>query len=171
MSMKNNIAIYIIQFIVLVLFQVLILNNIQLNGYINPYLYILFIITLPFETNFSLVMVLGFFLGLSVDMFSNTMGMHAAATVVMSFSRPAFIRLLIPKNDFDAFPQPTLKELGLSRFVSFALFLTLIHHFALFFIEVFKINFFFSTFFRVIASSIFTILLIIFVQYLFAKKK
>lgn len=169
--MKNNFIIYIVRFVVLVLVQVLILNNVQLNGYINPYLYILFIITLPFETNPSLVMVLGFVLGLSVDMFSNTMGMHTSATVLMSFVRPAVIRLLIPKNDFDAFPTPSLKELGLSRFVSFALFLTLVHHFALFYIEVFKFSYFFSTFFRVICSSIFTILLIIFVQYLFSKKK
>ncbi|MEI7594806.1 MAG: rod shape-determining protein MreD [Bacteroidota bacterium] len=169
--MKINFLIYIFRFIALILLQVLILNNVQFSGYINPFVYILFIITLPFDTNPSFVMALGFILGISIDMFSNTMGMHTTATVLMCFVRPAFIRLLIPKNDFDAFPSPTHKELGLNRFLSFSIFLTLVHHFALFYIEVFKISYFFSTFFRAITSSIFTILLIIFIQYLFSKKK
>ena len=168
---SNNSLIHVLRFFLLVLVQVLVLNNIEFSGFINPYLYILFIILLPFDMAPWLVMILGFLLGISVDMFSNTMGMHATATVLMAFLRPQVIRLMIPKNDFDAFPNPNMFELGMSRFVYYALFLTLIHHFTLFYVEVFHFKYFFSTFFRAILSSLFTILLIIFVQYLFFKKK
>ena len=77
--MINNILKHSVRFVFLVLLQVLILNNIQLNGFINPYLYILFIIMLPFEIPVWLLMLLAFVMGISIDMFLNTMGIHVCA--------------------------------------------------------------------------------------------
>ena len=80
----NQILKNIIRFVVLVFIQVAILNNIQISGFINPYMYVLFILLLPFETPNWILLVLSFFLGLSIDIFSNTLGMHASASVFMA---------------------------------------------------------------------------------------
>ena len=77
--MKSDVFTNSIRFIVLVLTQVLILNHINLFGYVNPYLYILFIILYPLTGNKSLLIALGFILGLTMDMFGDSGGIHAAA--------------------------------------------------------------------------------------------
>ena len=82
-------------FISLVLVQVLVLNYIQFSGYINPYIYVLFVLLLPVSTPRYAVVMLGFFIGLVIDIFSNTAGMHASATTFMAFVRPYVINLII----------------------------------------------------------------------------
>ena len=81
-----------IRFIILVLLQVLVLNHINFLGYINPYLYILFIILYPVKNSRSLFIFLSFLLGISVDLFSDSGGVHAAASVTLAFIRPAFLK-------------------------------------------------------------------------------
>ena len=78
---------YFLAFVFLILFQVLVLNNLHLSIYLNPYAYILFILILPFETPGWLVLSLGFVLGLIMDAFCNTLGMHSVATVLLAFLR------------------------------------------------------------------------------------
>src|SRR5674476_97570 len=85
---------YIIMFVVLVLVQVLILNNIQFSGLINPYMYILFILLLPFTIPGYLLLGLSFLLGISIDIFTNTPGIHAGATVLLGFMRPGIAMLI-----------------------------------------------------------------------------
>lgn len=170
--MKNsNYLLHLIRLVTLILAQVLILNQLPLGGYILPYVYILFIILLPFETGAGWVMILGLISGLAMDMFSDTIGMHASACVFMAFIRPAAIRLLIPKDDFDSFPQPTLKELGFNRLFTYTLILAFAHHAFLFYVEVFHFTRFFSTLFRSIASTLLTVTIIMLIQYLFSSKK
>ena len=96
----------IIRFLILILFQVLVLDNILLNGYLNPYFYVLFIILMPFETPRWLLLISGFLLGLSVDLFENTLGMHAAATVFMALVRPWVLSIFAPRDGYepDTFP-------------------------------------------------------------------
>ena len=157
---------HIINFIFLILFQVLILNNIQISGYINPYLYVLFIILLPFETPKWMLLITGFMLGLSIDIFSNSMGMHAFATVLIAFLRPYIIKYIAPREGYDTGTQPNLNFFGADWFIKYAIILILIHHFALFFMEAFKFQQFFATLLRVILSSIFTLLLVVLSQLL-----
>ena len=83
----------ILRFVLLVLVQVLVLNNIQFLGYLNPYLYILFILALPVRLRQWIVLLLAFVLGLTIDAFSNTMGLHAFATVFMAFFRLPIIKM------------------------------------------------------------------------------
>ena len=87
------------RFFFLVFFQVLILNNIQLGGYINPYFYIYFILLLPFETPRWLLLILSFLLGLTIDVFVNTPGVNAAACVLMAFARPFVITSISTGTD------------------------------------------------------------------------
>ncbi|HLC83855.1 MAG TPA: rod shape-determining protein MreD [Bacteroidia bacterium] len=169
--MTNTIIRNIIRFFVLVLVQVLVVKNIELGRFINPFLYVLFILVLPFETPKWLLLVASFFLGITIDMFYDTSGMHAAACVLMAYVRPGILKLFSPRDCYEFGTQPSIQYLGTPWFLSYAGILVLIHHLVLFYIEIFRFSEFFSTFFRVIVSSIFTLLLVVISQYLFQRKK
>ena len=169
--MVNTIGRNIIRFFVLVLVQVLVIKNIELGRFINPFVYVLFMIVLPFETPKWMLLIIGFVLGLTIDMFYDTMGMHAAACVFIAFVRPSVLNWFSPREGYEFGMQPTIQYLGVPWFLSYSAILIVLHHFVLFFIEVFRFSEFFSTLFRVIISSIFTLLLVVVSQYLFHKKK
>jgi rod shape-determining protein MreD len=166
MILKNS-----LRFIIVLLLQILVFNNIQLNGYINPFFYILFILLLPFETPPWLLIGSSFLLGLSVDIFSHSYGMHAAASVFIAYLRPSIVRFIHSKKEFEAGILPTMAHLGFRWFISYASLMVFIHHFIYFFLEVFRLNDFFNTFYRVIYSSIATIIVIIAEQFLFFKER
>lgn len=169
--MVNVILRNIIRFLVLIFVQVLVIKNIELGRFINPFIYVLFIIVLPFETPKWLLLLSAFVLGITVDMFYNTAGMHAAAAVFMAYMRPGVLKLFSPRDGYEFGTQPTIQYLGVPWFLSYSGILILFHHLVLFYIEAFRFSEFFSTFFRVIISSIFTLLLVVVSQYLFQRKK
>ena len=169
--MISDIIKNIFRFFFLVLFQVLILNNIQLSGYLNPFLYVLFILMLPFQTPKWLVLILAFVTGISVDMFSNTGGMHAAASVLMAFLRQPILKLISPRDGYDLVQSPTIRQFGFGWFFSYVGVLVFIHHLCLFYTETFRFTEFFSTFLRVILSTLFTLSLIFVSQFFFSNSK
>ena len=156
--------------VLLVLLQVLLLDHIQLGGYINPYFYVLLILLLPFETPKSLLLLVGFLLGLIIDIFSNTLGMHASATTLMAFFRPGVINIISSRDNIENNVQPRLAHMGFNWFLKYTIFLVLIHHFFLFFIEVFTFKEFEYTLLRGALSSLFTIVLILISQLLIYKE-
>jgi len=163
--MIKEIVKYILRFVILVLIQILIFNNIELSGYINPFIYILFILLLPFDTPGWLLLILGFLLGISIDIFSDTLGMHTIATTLMAFLRPFVLDIIAPRDGYETGSNPTISFYGLSWFFRYAAILTVIHHFVLFYIEIFHFGGFFSTLLRVILSSAVTLFLIILSQF------
>lgn len=167
--MTSKVFINIIRFLILVFLQVFILENINLRGYINPYLYVYFILLLPFETPGWLLLISSFVLGFSIDTFLGTLGIHTASSVLMAFSRPLVIKAIPSRKDFEPGMKPSISDLGFLWFFSYSLILILVHHLALFYIEVFRFTDFFNTFLRVVISSFFTLLLVIIAQYLFFK--
>jgi len=167
--MSNNFWGNIIRFFVLIFLQVLILDNINFGGHINPYLYIYFILLLPFEVPGWLLLISSFILGFSIDIFSGTLGMHTASSVLMAFARPVIIKSIGSSKEFESGMQPSIHDLGFRWFFTYSLILIFIHHLALFYIEVFRFSGFFNTFQRVIYSTIFTAILVIITQYLFYK--
>ena len=164
--MIRQVSRYFLQFLVLVLLQVFILNNVQLGGFINPYIYILFIILLPVNTPKWLLLVLGFVLGLSIDLFSHTPGMNSSASVFLAFIRPYILEIVAPREGYEKDSSPRIKIYGFTWFLRYAFIMVLAHHFVLFYIEVFRFSDFFLTFSRVILSTIFSTLLIVTSQYL-----
>lgn len=155
----------IIRIILLVFFQIFILNNIQFSGYVNPYFYTLFIILLPFETPGWLLLTLGFILGITIDVFSNTPGLHASATVFMAFLRPLVLDYFAPRDGYVPSTFPRVYYYGLGWFFQYSAILILAHHFFLFYIEVFRLSDFLITFYRVILSTLFTLFLVVISQY------
>jgi rod shape-determining protein MreD len=169
--MNNLILRNILRFILLVFLQVLVFDNFHFNGYINPYIYVLFVLLLPFETPPWLLLISAFLIGFSIDLFSETMGMHTAASVFMAFCRPAILRMVSSSKDYEVGINPGIKDLGINWFLNYTLFLVFLHHLAYFYLEVFSFHEFFYTFSRVIISTLFTTLFIIIGQYLFYIKK
>jgi hypothetical protein len=161
----------IARFVLLLMLQILVFNRIDFYGFLNPYIYILFILLLPFETPGWLLLLLSFITGFSVDLFNGTLGLHAAASVFAGFARPAIVKLVGEKPDYDITTQPTLREMGFKWFLAYAATLTFLHHLALNFIDVFSFREFWQTFLRVILSSVFTLLFILIIQYIFTSRK
>jgi len=168
--MIKQIPRYIISFLLLVLLQVLILNNIQLGGFINPYVYILFILILPFHTPKWLLLILGFLLGLSIDLFTNTLGMHSSATVFIAFLRPFVLKIISPRDGYESETSPTVNFYGINWFIRYSFILVFAHHLFLFYIEVFRFSDFFTTLLRVILSSVVSLLVIFISQYFYRNK-
>lgn len=160
----------IFMFFIIILIQVLLLDNILLNGYLNPYFYVLFILLIPFDTPRWLLLVIGFLLGLSIDLFSNTLGMHTAATVFMAFLRPWALSIFSPRDGYEPDSYPRIHYYGLNWFARYAIILTFFHHIVLFYIEVFQFQDFFSTFLRVILSTFLSVSTIIISQYFIFRK-
>jgi hypothetical protein len=170
--MNREIVENIIRFVVLILLQGLVLINMNLyDGSMQIYYYILFILLLPLRTPPALTMFLAFILGLCVDMFYNTMGVHASACLVIGFARGRILELLAPRDGYDIKDRPTVSGLGLSWFVQYAVLVTLIHHIWLFLIEAFKVEGILSTLGSAFLSVLFTFLVLVLGQFLFHRQR
>lgn len=110
-------------FIGLVLLQVLVLNRMHINGYATPFFFIYFILKYNSGVNRNTLMLWAFFLGLSVDVFSNTPGMNAAAATVLAFLREPVLRLVTLRDSADDFV-PGIKSMGISPFFRYILLCT-----------------------------------------------
>ncbi len=155
---------YSASFFLLILLQGLILNNVELGGFVVPLLYVFFILSLPFETPSWLVLILGFVLGVATDSFASTLGMHASATVFLAFCRHYVLKLTAPRGGYDFGAKPSVQDLGVTWYLFYAGVLILLHHLFLFYIESFKLSQFFFTFGRALASAFFTLVLVMVVQ-------
>lgn len=160
---------YLVIFIVLVLVQVLILNNIQFSGFVNPYIYILFILLLPFTIPGYMLLGLSFILGLTIDIFNNTPGVHAGATVLLGFLRPAIGDLISSREMIEKGNSPNMKQLGFASFLKYTVIAVFIHHLFLFYAEAFSFSGFFNTLLRCILSSAFSIVIILSSQFILFK--
>lgn len=168
--MLRGIVQYFTGFIFFVALQVFILNKIQLSGYINPFMYIAFILLLPFETPRWLLLFVSFFLGSSIDIFTDTLGMHASATLFIGFLRPYILKSIAPREGYETASMPRIKSLGPGWFIRYTLILTLLHHFFLFSVEIFRVSAIFFIFGRTILSVLFTTFLIAGSQYFIYKR-
>ena len=161
---------HIIRFIGIMLLQVLILNQVNVaNGMINPYIYPLIILLLPLSVPSWLIMSIAFFTGLGIDMFTNTIGLHASALVAMAFFRSTVLRILTPIHGYDQHDQPFLGYMGWRWFLTYASLLFVIHHVVFFFIEIFSFQFLGSTLLKILLSSVISIVLAVIFEMIFYK--
>ena len=166
--MIKKYTLYIIKFILLVLLQVLILDNFLLFGYINPYVYIIFILFLPTSINRSVLLIVAFILGICIDLFNDTGGVHAAATLIIAFVRPFILRLSFGLS----YDYNTLK-IAKADFKSQFLYITImiaIHHIFLFSFEYFSLDFFIKIVKNTVLSLVVTEIFIIILMKLFNYK-
>jgi len=158
-------------FVVLIALQVFVLNNINLGGYINPYIYILFILLLPFSIPGWLLLVIGFITGFAVDYSMNTLGLHTSATLVLSFVRPFVLSWMSYRDDLNRFDSPGIGNSGVEWFVRYVLIMVFIHHFTLFIFETFSFYHFHMTLLRILLSSLVTSFFIVILELLRSGRK
>lgn len=167
----NKTMLQIIRFVVLVLFQVLVINHIRLGGYVHPHIYLIFIMLLPFNTPKWQLLVLGFVLGLSIDLFTGTPGLHAGATTLMAFCRPSIIKLVSGNLKFENIQEPSLGQIDGMWMFRYVLCMVIVHHFALFFLESFSFHLIGQVLLRILLSVPVSIFLIMMILYIFKREK
>ncbi|MDC7994289.1 rod shape-determining protein MreD [Altibacter sp. HG106] len=146
------------RFIIVLLLQVLLLNHINFLGYINPYLYLLFILLFPFTGNKSLLIVLSFLLGLFVDIFGDSGGVHAAASVFVAWVRPWLLKFSFGVSyEYNAV---RVSKGALSQQLTFISIFVFLHHLVLFSMEVFNVSHILLILQSTLFNSLFSILVI-----------
>ncbi len=163
----NKTALNIIRFVVLVLAQVLMVNHIRLGGYVHPYIYVIFIMLLPIHIQDWQLLLLGFLLGLCVDLFTSTPGLHAGATTLMAFCRPALLRLVNGNQKFENIHDPNLEQLGGVWFLRYTFSMVFVHHSALFLLESFSLSLIGQVLLRILISVPVSVFLIMMFLYIF----
>lgn len=162
--MNSTLFVNIFRFILLLAVQIIIFNNMNFFGYISPYPYVLFMILYPVNGNKSGLLAASFFLGLCMDLFSNSGGFHSSACLILAYYRPYLFRVAFGLS----YEYQTIKlndVLTPERF-TFILFSVLIHHLLLFFLEAFKFTLVLDVLLRTLFSTIFTIFICIIIIYL-----
>ena len=157
-----------IRFILLVLFQVTILNYVNFLGDINPYVYILFIALYPLRNNQTTFLIIAFLLGLSVDIFSDTGGIHAGASVFVAFIRPPISRFSF--GTVNEMYSVRFNNIEFSKRLSYISILVFLHHFMLYLLDVFNLSNILTTLRLTLFSGLFTIVLIIIITTIFSSK-
>ncbi len=159
----------LIRFFVLLLLQALLFNHINFLGYINPYVYLIFILLFPFTGNQTLLIFLSFMLGLSIDVFSDSGGVHAAASVLISYLRPVFLKLSFGVS----YLHNTVKisEARFNQIITYVVAMVFIHHLVLFTLEIFNPKHILLILKSTLFSGIFSTILIVSSFVLFSQKK
>ena len=152
-------------FLLYLTLQILLVRNLVLFDYAFCFIYIACILLLPNETSLTWLLLIAFATGLVVDTFYNTLGMHAAATVLIAYLRPVVVRSQIDVPGLESRIEFSLGELGTGAFVRYVFMLTLIHHTALFFIEASSLSLLIPTLIRIGASTLFTTVSIVLIQF------
>jgi rod shape-determining protein MreD len=169
----SNLVKNIIRFVLFILVQVFVLNQVPpLHHFVTPYIYFLFILWLPFKMGRRTVMVLALLLGLALDSFTKTYGLHAAACVLIAYLRPFLINLLISQEGAESnYNEPSIKSMGFAPYFTYVTILTVIHHAFLFFLEALQTGGFFYFIFKTLISSAISLLLILLTELLFVRKQ
>ncbi|EZH71464.1 rod shape-determining protein MreD [Aquimarina atlantica] len=165
--MNRDTLLHIIRFIVLVLIQVFILNHINFLGYLNPYIYVIFILMAPININKGLFLVISFMLGLIIDMFGDSGGVHAAACTVIAFFRPVALRSVFGLSY--EFQTVKLSNVGFGERFAYVILMVLTHHIVLFSLEIFNFSHILLIIKKTLFSSLFTIVITMLVLVLFRR--
>jgi hypothetical protein len=152
--------------------QIFILNKIPfLHQFVVPYLYFLFILWLPFSISRIGLLVIGFFTGLCLDYFTMRPGMHAAACVLIAYTRPFIINLLIPKDTEELnYREPSPRAFGWAPYTVYVFVLTSFHHTYLTLLQWLQFGTFLQFLIKVVATTAISMLLIFTTELLFTRK-
>lgn len=165
---NKEIFINLVRFFALLFLQVLLLNKINFLGYINPYLYIVFILIFPLSGNKALLIFLSFLLGLFVDIFSDSGGVHAAASVLIAYVRPLFLKFAFGVSY--EYNMVKLNKTPISERLVYISMMVFLHHIVLFSLEIFSVSHILILLKSTLFSGIFSIVLILCTLMLFSRK-
>ncbi len=155
---------YLLWFFGLSFLQLLVLNHVHINGYFSPYIYIAIVLFLPFDFPKWAIMLAGFLSGLTIDLFTYTPGVHAAASTLLAYGRIQLLPLLSPRGDYEPASNPNADQYGWGWFFQYIIILTAMHHIALYFAESFTFSNFGYTLLKALSSVAITVFLLILTQ-------
>jgi hypothetical protein len=159
--------IQVISFFIYLLYQVLILKNIVLFNTAFCFLYVAYLLFLPVESNRLFLMFAGFIMGFAVDIFYDSLGLHAFSCVLIMYVRNYWLSLITPQGGYDSSATPSIAINGMQWFLMYTIPLVFLHHSVLFFIEAGGFGMFWFTLWKIITTTIFTTLVTVVVQFLF----
>lgn len=166
---SNPYLVNVIRFTLLILVQVLVFNRLNFFGFINPMVYILFLYWFPIKENRPTFIGLSFLLGFFIDFFSDTMALHAAATVTIAYLRPAIMRFVFGVSyEFQSF---RLSNTTKAQQITFLALLIIVHHLVFFSLEIFNLANVLLTLKKVLATGLFTLVLCLLFSSLFSVKR
>ena len=169
--MTGTVVMNIFRWVLLMAIQILILNNIYLGGAFNPYLYVLIILSLPLEMSGLLVLLIGFFTGFTLDVFSHTMGLHTMSLTLMAYLRPMVLSLIQPRDGFEFGSKASITDFGWSKYLMYVLILVFTHHLVLFVLEGFSTGMLWLAVQKTFFNTLITISLILLAQSFTSVKK
>ena len=161
----------IASFFIYWLLQVLLFRNVALFDTAFCFVYVGFLLLLPLEISLTTLLLLSFVMGLAVDIFYDTAGVHAATMVIIGFIRPSLLQFLRPSGGYESVEKPTLSKLGFNWFVIYAGTTLLIHHAILFLIQGSDFILWFSNFFVILTSTLLSLFVIVVSQFLFYRNR
>ncbi|TLU89160.1 hypothetical protein [Dyadobacter sediminis] len=167
MSLREAIQ-YFLMILLYLFLQIFFLRNMVAFNYAFCFIYIAGVLLLPADTDRMYLLLIGFAIGFTVDVFSNTFGMHASATVLIAYLRPFLIHYQMKSKGAER-AEVGIRAQGFGAFLGYIFPLVLLHHAMLFFIEMNYFGMILYTLIRIGASTLFTTLLIILLE-LFSKR-
>lgn len=169
--MSKSIIQAIVTFCILALIQVLVCNGFCILNVATPFIFIYFIIKLPLSLHKNWVMIISFFAGLIIDIFSNTAGMNSLACTILAALREPMAKLYIPHDDELADSTPSTKTMGVGAFLKYVLTATFVFCLIITFIEAFTLNNFLLSIYRVFGSTLLSFIILIAIETLLSGKK
>lgn len=164
--MNRNGVYQVIFFFLYLLAQVLLCKRLVLFNTSFCFIYVAFILMLPNETNNLALMAIAFLLGFCVDIFYDSLGLHAFSLVMVAYLRNYWLNTITPQGGYDSNTSPSLALNGLQWFLVYSLPLVFVHHAVLFFVEAGGFGLFWYTMLKIIASLAFTMTVMLMLQYL-----
>ena len=168
--MNNGLIKYIFIFLGLLFVQFLFLNDFVLWEYGFCFIYVAFIIILPLETPPILLLLIAFFNGLIIDVMANTLGVNAAACVLIAFLRPWILKIITPRGGYDTAFEMNMVKSGWQWFIAYSFTMIFIHHFVLFTLEAASLEYIWNILLRTALSSVITWLMLIMGQLIFTSE-
>jgi rod shape-determining protein MreD len=167
---SKTIFLNLFRWFVLLFVQIFLLRNLSFYNLSTPFIYVLFILVLPFRIPNLLLFLIAFGTGLTMDTFYDTMGVHASACVALALVRILFISVSLNRDAIDE-PEPSLGNMGFKWFSIYAVLCVFIHHLVVFFLEAFKLSEFLYTLSRSLLSILFTLFLVLLTEFIFHNRK
>ena len=160
----------VVRWFILLMFQILILRNMSFYNLATPFVYVLFLLLLPFGLPNLMLYLIAFITGLTLDSFYDTLGVHTSACIALAFVRILFISVTVSRDGFDE-PEPTLGNMGFRWSLLYAALCIFSHHLILFFLETFRLTEVSYTLLRSALSSLFTLFAVLLIEFVFYNRK
>ncbi len=159
------------RFALLILFQVLVLNNVYLGGYVLPMLYLLFILMLPTNLKRIPLLLIAFGTGLTIDLLSNVLGFHALACTIVAMLRIWFANRILTRGEPVVISTPSIRSVSTQYYISYLMLMYIAFYIVYFASELFGSRGFGDMLLAAIFSTLVSTLLAVLYQFIFIKEE